>query len=54
MATAAGREKAEREAPPLTPEARAEVERFTLALRLAGTFKGAKRLIAAWDAGEIE
>jgi len=48
------REKAEREALPLTPERKAAIERFILAKRLAGDFVGAQRLIAAWDAGEIE
>jgi len=35
-------------------EARAEVERFRLAMQLGGSFAEAQRLIAAWDAGEIE
>jgi len=48
------REKAEREALPLTPEARAGNDRFRLAMRLGGTYDRATRLIAAWDAGEIE
>ena len=38
---------------PLKPERRQQVERFSLALRLAGEYGGAVRLIEAWDAGTI-
>ena len=38
---------------PLTPERRQQVERFSLAMRLAGEYGGAVRLIEAWDAGTI-
>ena len=39
--------------PPLTPDRRGQAERFSVAMRLAGEYGGAKRLIAAWDAGTI-